>query len=334
MKKTSQSKIQKLKQMNENNNIDDFVKKVLAIKNEQEKTKLSYQDLSDIAQELGIDKETLENEVAQYQKRGIGFLEYQNYEDAIVALEHAYALNPEHPETLKMLTRAYFGAWVQEKNADYKEKALAKAEETLEQIPNYDEAFQIISVIKKDEQNKKTTSTLGKQARKVGDAIKVLWQEKIYNATILKIEGGQYKIKYDGFSDYWNEWITEKRIPSEAKQQEIKIKQAQTRMWVLVGVALIGIASVFVFYLGRKQSMPNYREAEPQYQSSPEKISTPKAGSSQTNYQIRDKVLVSWKGKYYNATILDKKDSQYKISYEGYGSNWDEWVGVERIKSR
>ncbi len=52
---------------------------------------------------------------------------------------------------------------------------------------------------------------------------------------------------------------------------------------------------------------------------------------SQT-WKIHDKVQVKYGNtQYYNAEIIDVKDSQYKIHYDGYGSNWDEWVTPDRI---
>jgi tetratricopeptide (TPR) repeat protein len=311
--------------MNENNNIDDFVKKVLQIKNEQEKNRLSQNDLNEIAQELGLDQASLEKEITKYQERGEGFLAHQNYEDAIVALEQAYILNSENLETLKKLLQAYFEAWKQDKNANYKEKALAKAEEILEQIPDYEKAFEVISVIKQSNQEKKTqsqTNTSLKKSRKIGDTIKVQWNDKIYDATIIDIEGFQYKIRYAGYSDYWNEWITEKRIPSVEKINKIKLENKKN---IIKGLIILFIA-VCIFlalsYLGKGFVYKLIHK-------------TPANSVIYTNtYKIGDKVKVSWKGTYYNATIIDKYNSQYKISYDGYGSSWDEWVYADRIKPR
>jgi len=334
--------------MNENNNIDDFVKKVLQIKNEQEKNRLSQNDLNEIAQELGLDQASLEKEITKYQERGEGFLAHQNYEDAIVALEQAYILNSENLETLKKLLQAYFEAWKQDKNANYKEKALAKAEEILEQIPDYEKAFEVISVIKQSNQEKKTqsqTNTSLKKSRKIGDTIKVLWNDKIYDATIIDIEGFQYKIRYAGYSDYWNEWITEKRIPSEEKIKTLKTQAKRNTLKVGVIMGILGIM-ILMFLLKKKTDTPqprnieykskvgsnDYKEESKNNNELPNEESKNRA--LPTEYKKGDKVKVSWKGTYYNATIIDKYNSQYKISYDGYGSSWDEWVYADRIKPR
>jgi len=45
-----------------------------------------------------------------------------------------------------------------------------------------------------------------------------------------------------------------------------------------------------------------------------------------------DTAQVLWKGTWYPATVLKAKGTECFIHYSGYGSNWDEWVGPDRIK--
>ena len=47
---------------------------------------------------------------------------------------------------------------------------------------------------------------------------------------------------------------------------------------------------------------------------------------------IGDSVQVNWKGAWYPAKVLEANNGKYKIHYDGYGDNWDEWVGNDRIK--
>jgi hypothetical protein len=49
-------------------------------------------------------------------------------------------------------------------------------------------------------------------------------------------------------------------------------------------------------------------------------------------YRAGEKVQVEWKGTWYAATILQVKDGQYRIHYEGWASSWDEWVAPGRIR--
>ncbi|HSA59469.1 MAG TPA: Tudor-knot domain-containing protein [bacterium] len=47
-----------------------------------------------------------------------------------------------------------------------------------------------------------------------------------------------------------------------------------------------------------------------------------------------DRAQVLWKGTWYPASVQRVSDDGQKcfIHYDGYGSNWDEWVGSDRIK--
>lgn len=48
--------------------------------------------------------------------------------------------------------------------------------------------------------------------------------------------------------------------------------------------------------------------------------------------KVGDKAQVQWKGSWYAATVKKAKGDQCFIHYDGYGANWDEWVGPERIR--
>jgi len=51
-------------------------------------------------------------------------------------------------------------------------------------------------------------------------------------------------------------------------------------------------------------------------------------------WRIHDKVQVKYgNAQYYNAGIIDAKNGKYKIHYDGYSNNWDEWVTPDRIKA-
>jgi hypothetical protein len=58
------------------------------------------------------------------------------------------------------------------------------------------------------------------------------------------------------------------------------------------------------------------------------------AQSKPTTWKTGDKVEVRWNGTYFDATVLEVKDSKYKITYEGYGKSWDQWVTSDSIRSR
>ena len=58
-------------------------------------------------------------------------------------------------------------------------------------------------------------------------------------------------------------------------------------------------------------------------------------GSSPTStWKVGDAVQVLWAGAWYPARILQAKGGTYLISYDGYNSNWDEWVAPARVRAR
>lgn len=47
---------------------------------------------------------------------------------------------------------------------------------------------------------------------------------------------------------------------------------------------------------------------------------------------VGQKIEVEWHGTWYPAEVLAVNGEQCRIHYAGYGSNWDEWVGPERVR--
>lgn len=59
-----------------------------------------------------------------------------------------------------------------------------------------------------------------------------------------------------------------------------------------------------------------------------------KAEQYSATYSVGDKVMVKWKGNWWKARVIGVGKKSYKIHYDGYGAEWDEWVGPGRIKRR
>lgn len=55
---------------------------------------------------------------------------------------------------------------------------------------------------------------------------------------------------------------------------------------------------------------------------------------SAASWQARDEVEVEWQGAWFPAVVVEKRGTRWLIHYEGYGTDWDELVGVERIRER
>lgn len=45
-----------------------------------------------------------------------------------------------------------------------------------------------------------------------------------------------------------------------------------------------------------------------------------------------DAVQVAWKGRWWKASVLAVDGTRTRVHYDNWGSNWDEWVGPERIR--
>jgi hypothetical protein len=47
---------------------------------------------------------------------------------------------------------------------------------------------------------------------------------------------------------------------------------------------------------------------------------------------VGEKVRVAWTGGWYDATVLELGQGNYKVHFDGWASSWDEWVAPERIR--
>ncbi|MBL8016171.1 MAG: caspase family protein [Ignavibacteria bacterium] len=59
---------------------------------------------------------------------------------------------------------------------------------------------------------------------KIGDKIKVSWEGKWYDAEVKKAENDFYYIKYDGYEDFWNEWVAYDRIKT-GRERSAQVEQ-------------------------------------------------------------------------------------------------------------
>ena len=68
----------------------------------------------------------------------------------------------------------------------------------------------------------------------------------------------------------------------------------------------------------------------------PAKVRQKALEAAQTNtYRVGDHVRVEWKDRLYPAQIVDVVGKErYKVHYDGYGSEWDEIVGLNRIQAK
>jgi hypothetical protein len=65
----------------------------------------------------------------------------------------------------------------------------------------------------------------------------------------------------------------------------------------------------------------------------PAKVLKKAVQAAKTNvFKINDHVRVEWHGQVYSATVIGiVGPERYRIRYDGYGQEWDETVGLDRI---
>ncbi|WP_026999521.1 hypothetical protein [Eisenibacter elegans] len=123
-----------------------FFEKALAIQ-AQRQEKLTEAEKKEIALQLGFSEADWQAVLASFEahwERGAEFLKRLNYEKAIIELEDALIIQPEHAGTLAALAQAYLGEFQSKKRKNLKEKALQYAQECLRYSPKNQEAHQVI----------------------------------------------------------------------------------------------------------------------------------------------------------------------------------------------
>jgi hypothetical protein len=129
---------------------------------------------------------------------------------------------------------------------------------------------------------------------RAGDEVMVEWEGKEYAAVILSLDG---PTKFKVHYDGYDEAWDEVVVRSRIK---------------------------------------GYRKGDEPRPEPPAKVRQKAALAAQTNtYRLGDHVRVEWSGRYYPAQIVDVVGKErYRVHYEGYGTEWDENVSLNRIQPR
>lgn len=131
---------------------------------------------------------------------------------------------------------------------------------------------------------------------RVGDQVLVERKGAEHPAVIVSVQGpSKFRVHYIGYSDEWDETIPGTRLRGR-----------------LPGP----IPTNIVPQRGGPGANPS-----------------PSASATPSFYRIGDRVRVEWHRSIYNATIVEVLGSErYRVHYEGYGDEWDEDIGLERIR--
>jgi hypothetical protein len=141
-----------------------------------------------------------------------------------------------------------------------------------------------------------------RRAHQVGDHVMVDWRGGDYPAVIVAIEGpSRFRVHYDGYSDDWNEVVPGTRVHGRIPPSTVPGPVAATKVRIRPGPSASGAPS-----------------------------SSPAVG-----FRVGERVRVEWHGAIYSATILAEVGAdRYRVHYEGYGTEWDENVDLNRIQRK
>ena len=137
--------------------IEDYIKKILAVREERQDAALTEADLREIALQAGLTEEdwaALQADFQAHLTRGQGFLKYGNWTDAAAEFEQAAALDPVSLEALHGQASACRGLWRASGDPDQRRKALDLAQRCLALEPGHDPSLRLVSEIRSGDQSK------------------------------------------------------------------------------------------------------------------------------------------------------------------------------------
>jgi hypothetical protein len=153
----------------------------------------------------------------------------------------------------------------------------------------------------------------------------VEWSDTWWPATVVKTKGDKYYIHYDGWGEEWDEWVGKDRIRFNNEKveapQQVEVLWGE-QWWSATVVKTVG-KRYYIHYTGWGDEWDEWVGKDRIY--FPTKKATPAAAA-------KPMVEVQWGGTWWPASILMTTRDQYLIHYEGWGTEWDEWVGQDRIR--
>jgi hypothetical protein len=116
------------------------------------------------------------------------------------------------------------------------------------------------------------------------------------------VEGpSRFRVHYDGYSDDWDEVVPGTRLHGRIPASTVATPVAVTKVRSRPGPSASGAPSA----------------------------------SPTVGFRAGERVRVEWHGSIYSATILaEVGPDRYRVRYEGYGPEWDENVGLNRIQRK
>lgn len=161
------------------------------------------------------------------------------------------------------------------------------------------------------------TSRSANQSPPPAQKLFVEWKGTWYAAEILASAAGSNYIRYSGYGAEWDEWVTPERMRySDAQSAPPENAGTQTDS------SLAQTARITTDYSRAQTALPEPTTLpEPEIKPSKFVQGNPAKGD----------LLVEWGKQWWPAEILKQEGGSYFIHYKDYGTNWDEWVTLERI---
>jgi hypothetical protein len=158
----------------------------------------------------------------------------------------------------------------------------------------------------------------------VGEAVMVEWGSRWWNAHILEDVGdAHWKIRYDGWSSRWDETVGEERIHPRGTEPEARaVGRVTGVLWL---VTIVAIAGIIVWAVNRAgHSGPSsHGHASPSGQPITER----------TVIAVGERVEAYSVSSWYDARVLAVgADGRIRVHYEGWSTNWDEFVSRDRVR--
>lgn len=156
----------------QNENLKAYFSKILTLQQEQRNRALSENELHDIALSLGVseaDWQFIQKVFENHRTRAQGYLQHNNWQDAIPEFEQALTLKPIDLTCLYGIAHAYKLKWQQSANKTDAKQAENYAKQCLEIKPDHQEALKLISDLRQNKTQQSHTSRTN--AKKPANAV-------------------------------------------------------------------------------------------------------------------------------------------------------------------
>lgn len=139
--------------------------------------------------------------------------------------------------------------------------------------------------------------------RQPGDLVDVQWNSSWWKGKILSAQDGKYRVHYIGWGANWDENVAPERVRDQTADAKVG-----------------------------SSAEPDSTAATAAAAATSTPAPAPAPASTAATFAVGSKVDVNWKGTWYQAKILSKSATGYRVHYIGWASSWDENVTASRVR--